>query len=78
MVRKIAHAVIYVGVAFAFPALPLAGIRLLWNVGAGVFEGSKDEAIDKAKEQATEYFTGTFWTKEGMIPRLWDKFNPFE
>jgi hypothetical protein len=74
--RKIAYAVIYVGIAITFPALPLGGLRFIGGIFTGsmegFFEGSGSEYVkEKGKEKAIDMITEV----QGPI---WKLFNPFE
>ena len=48
--RKVAYLVVYVGVAFAFPALPLGGLQFIGGMVSGVFTSVKTHAGDGIRD----------------------------
>ena len=69
--RKIVYGVIYIGIIFTFPSLPLSGISFLGGLFSGSYEGFKEAA----KEDGKDILKDTITEVKGP---LWKILNPFE
>jgi hypothetical protein len=67
MQRKVIYGVIYIGIAIAFPALPLQGLKFIGGMLRGGIEGTASHGADMAKEQLSD------WKHD-----LFQSLNPFE
>lgn len=67
MGRKVVYNLIYIGVALAFPDLPLNGLKFIAGIFRGTTEALAEEGKREAKEQLGEW-------KEDLFKSL----NPFE
>lgn len=75
MKRKVIYGVIYVGIAVAFPDLPLGGLRFLGGVVSGTASGLKDGGTEYMKEEGKEKAIDIVTEIKGP---LWKVINPFE
>lgn len=77
--RKIIYTTIYVGVAVAFPTLPLYGIKFLWGIGTGIWDGVGTDVKWHMTKEAVTQVRGPLW---GTLPKMgdaiWKAINPFE
>jgi hypothetical protein len=58
--RKIIYGLIYVGVALAFPALPLQGLKFVGGVLRGAVEGTANGSAQLAKDQLHDWKNDIF------------------
>ena len=72
--RKIAYAVIYVGVCATFPNLPLAGLSLIGRCLLGFSKGLGGEMLEAVKEEIKQS-PGKVITD--FSKHAWDMLNPF-
>lgn len=77
MNRRLVYGIIYIGVAVAFPGLPVHGLKVLLDLGSGMVSGAKEGVSIEIKDElvhAKDVILHPF----GIIPKLFEKFNPFE
>ena len=60
--RKVVYGLIYVGIAIAFPTLPLQGLKFIGGILRGAVEGTAHETTQFAKEQLHDWKTDLFHT----------------
>jgi hypothetical protein len=85
MNRKVVHSIVYIGVFITFPHLPLSGVKVLLDLTTNTIAGARDEAVNHVGEHIKDKFIhdskdlGHVLTQPiGIIPKLFEKFNPFQ
>jgi len=64
--RKLVYNLIYIGVAFAFPALPLRGLKLIGGIIHGATDATKEYAKNEVEKGA-----------DSLKDHILDMLNPF-